>query len=364
MDTKKVSAVGTIEDVSEEQMNVVRRLREVLKERLEAFPDLKTTWSLLRFCRARDFNFEKIKLMLEGFMDFRAEVDYKRVAQLEMSEFKTLTDNYARGYVGYDQEGRVVLLERVALSNVKTIVGNVSKDQIRDYFVNIYERLIHVIFPTLSRIHNKRIDRTVLVIDLEGVNLLKLFDSNLQAFLKFSSKMAQDYYPELLGKSFIVNAPWVFQGVWSIVKIWLDKKTTEKFVFASNNGKDQLAKCMDIRILPRSLGGENDQRITDFTGPWEKDLIDSWEKKSFYLKDRTPEYEYFYTEAERKDVISRNERTSDSQHFGSSLSRRMINFSELDTNNDDSVLQQPKVSSFRVQKLSVSVRNPISRANN
>ena len=182
--------------------------------------------------------------------------------------------------------------------------------------------------------------------------------------MKFSSKMAQDYYPELLGKSFIVNAPWVFQGVWSIVKIWLDKKTTEKFVFASNNGKDQLAKCMDIRILPRSLGGENDQRITDFTGPWEKDLIDSWEKKSFYLKDRTPEYEYFYTEAERKDVINRNEKTSDSQHYGSSLSRRMINFSELDTNNDDSVLQQPKVSSFRVQKLSVSVRNPISRANN
>jgi hypothetical protein len=258
MSQRKVRAEGTLEDVSDEQLMIVRRLQESLKEKFEEFPDLRTTWSLLRFCRARDFNFDKVKLMLENFMEFRSHVDYCKVAQLETSDFKTLTDNYARGYVGHDYEGRVVLLERVAHSKIHNIVGNVSEEQIRNYFINIYERLLYVIFPTLSRIHNKRVDRTVLVIDLADVNLLKLFDSNLKAFLQFSSKMAQDYYPELLGKSFVVNAPWVFKGIWNLVKIWLDKKTSDKFVIESGSGKDKLAQCMDIRIMPRNLGGDND----------------------------------------------------------------------------------------------------------
>ena len=42
----------------------------------------------------------------------------------------------------------------------------------------------------------------------------------LQAVLKIST----DYYPEILGKGFIINAPMIFTGVWAIIKGWLDEK--------------------------------------------------------------------------------------------------------------------------------------------
>ncbi len=341
--SKRDKPKGTMEDASDDQMKVVERLREELKDKFDLFPDLKTTWNLLRFCRARDFHYEKVKLMLENFVKFRIEVDYETVKQNEVDDFKPLTDNYARGYVGYDYEGRLVMVEKVSESKPQNIVGNVTEKQITNYFVQLYERLLYVVFPVLSGIHKKRIDRTVLVIDLGDINLLKMFDSNLKSFLKFSSKMSQDYYPELLGKSFVINAPWVFKGVWSIVKIWLDKKTTDKFVIESGNGRKQLAECMDIRILPTYLGGEQTGPLTDFTGPWKDDLVDSWNRKSFYLKDRSTEYEYFYTKSEQDRVLSQSKHENSLKSF---------NKSEMETmNEDDSVVQQVKISSFRVVKL-------------
>jgi len=346
---KKTRALGTLEDSSPEQLQVVARLRVELKDRLEQFPDLKTTWNLLRFCRARDFDYDRVKLMLENFMDFRTEIDYDRIKQLDMSEFDVLTSNYARGYVGYDYDGRLIMIEKVSQSKPKNIVGVVSEETITNYFVNLYERLLYVIFPVLSKIHNRRIDRTVLIIDLADVNILKLFDSNLKSFLKFSSKMSQDYYPELLGKSFILNAPWVFKGIWSIVKIWLDKKTTDKFVIESGNGKDKLAECMDIRVLPKSLGGECDGPLTDFTGPWKDDLTDSWNRKSFHLRDRTPEYQYYYTESERRALASNNKE----QEKESITSVRSINQTHIESMLDNSVAQEVKVSSFRVVKFGI-----------
>ena len=300
---KRVKAEGTIEDVSDEQMVIVDRLREDLKDQLAQHPDLITTWSLLRFCRARDFHYEKIRLMLEGFMDFRENLDYERIKQLDRAYFKPIIDHYVRGYVGYDYQGRLVMVEKISHSNPHEIFKNVTEDQITEYFVNLYERLLYVIFPVLSLHHNRRIDRTVLIIDLADVNIMKLFDGDLKKFLKFSSKISQDFYPELLGKSFIINAPWIFKGIWSIVKIWLDKKTVDKFVIESGPAADKLAECMDIRILPSYLGGQMTEPLSDFSNVWKDELVDSWNRKSFHLDDRTAEYRFFYTEAERKTIV-------------------------------------------------------------
>ena len=42
------------------------------------------------------------------------------------------------------------------------------------------------------------------------------------------SVMAQDYYPEALGQLLIINAPWTFATVWSIIKGWLGERTRKK----------------------------------------------------------------------------------------------------------------------------------------
>lgn len=59
------------------------------------------------------------------------------------------------------------------------------------------------------------------------------------------SQITQDNYPESLGQLRIVNAPWVFTGVWAIIKVWLDEKTRNKISLVGGNYKEELLKYID-----------------------------------------------------------------------------------------------------------------------
>jgi hypothetical protein len=52
--------------------------------------------------------------------------------------------------------------------------------------------------------------------------------------------MAQDNYPEILGNMFIINAPFLFTGIWAIVKVWIDDKTKEKIKILGSSYKKEL----------------------------------------------------------------------------------------------------------------------------
>jgi hypothetical protein len=64
------------------------------------------------------------------------------------------------------------------------------------------------------------------ILDLKHVSLSNV--SKAYNFIKPASAMAQDNYPEILGNMFIINVPLLFAGIWAIVKVWIDEKTTEK----------------------------------------------------------------------------------------------------------------------------------------
>ncbi len=61
------------------------------------------------------------------------------------------------------------------------------------------------------------------ILDLANVSLGSA--SKAYGFIKPASSMAQDNYPEMLGNMFIVNAPFLFTGIWAIVRVWIDYKT-------------------------------------------------------------------------------------------------------------------------------------------
>ena len=64
--------------------------------------------------------------------------------------------------------------------------------------------------------------------DLKGVSIMSLFFGKIKTFTKIATKIAQDYYPEILGKMFIVNSGFMFRGIWGMVSVWIDKKTQKK----------------------------------------------------------------------------------------------------------------------------------------
>jgi hypothetical protein len=63
-------------------------------------------------------------------------------------------------------------------------------------------------------------------------------------------------YPESLGVVLVHKAPWIFQGIWSIIKGWLDPVVASKIHFTKN--VDELEHFVDRDHIPKELGGDED----------------------------------------------------------------------------------------------------------
>jgi hypothetical protein len=103
-----------------------------------------------------------------------------------------------------------------------------------------------------------------------------MINSKTNALLKSVMGVMQDNYPENLGKSYIVNSPFVFTGVWKIVKNFLDEKTVEK-VSLYSYGQEELLEAIDEDQLIDFLGGKNKMKLTDDRGLWDNyDVFDGY----------------------------------------------------------------------------------------
>jgi len=90
-------------------------------------------------------------------------------------------------------------------------------------------------------------------LDLDGVTLAH---RAMLPFLKAITKIDEDNYPETLGLTVVLNAPWVFHSVlWKIIKPWLDPVVAAKVQVYGSDFKEQLLKDIDADSLPEEYGG-------------------------------------------------------------------------------------------------------------
>ena len=77
-----------------------------------------------------------------------------------------------------------------------------------------------------------------------------------------------------MGKFYIINAPWAFHAVWSIIKPWLDEVTVNKIDILGAAYKEKLLAQIPAENLPDFFGGtckcEGGCSLSD-AGPWNPD---------------------------------------------------------------------------------------------
>jgi hypothetical protein len=89
--------------------------------------------------------------------------------------------------------------------------------------------------------------------DLKGVGITKV--SSVYSYVKQASAISQNYYPERLGRLYLINAPWGFSGVFNVVKGWLDPVTVEKIHVLGSNYQKELLSQVPAENLPKLFGG-------------------------------------------------------------------------------------------------------------
>lgn len=117
-----------------------------------------------------------------------------------------------------------------------------------------YERLQRDRLPVCCVKQQELVETSCTIMDLKNVGVSQFW--KVSSYVQQASKIGQHYYPETMGRFFIINSPYIFTTVWSVVKNWLDPVTTSKIQILGSNYVPELQKQLSLDNLPAFLGGK------------------------------------------------------------------------------------------------------------
>ncbi|KAK7426314.1 phosphatidylinositol transfer protein csr1 [Neonectria magnoliae] len=215
---------------------------------------------VLRFLRARKWDVEKALVMLVSTMNWRhtdmhVDDDIMRngdgAAIIDEKDAKSPTKQVSQDVLaqlrmgksflhGTDKSGRPICVVRVRLHKQ----GEQCEASLERYTVYIIETARMVLEPP--------VDTACVIFDMTGFSMANMDYTPV----KFMIKCFEANYPESLGAVLVHKAPWVFQGIWKIIRGWLDPVVASKVHFTNN--KTELEEFIEPKHIIKELEGDED----------------------------------------------------------------------------------------------------------
>lgn len=187
------------------------------------------------------------------------------------------------------QDGRPLYIEQLGKIDLPAMYQITTQDRMLSNLVVEYEKLADPRLPAASRKAGVLLETCCTVMDLKGVGLTKL--NQVYQYVQQASGVLQNYYPERLGKLYVINAPWGFSSAFAIVKRFLDPVTVAKIHILGSGYVSELLGQIPAENLPKAFGGscvcEKGCEFSDL-GPW-KDP--QWTRPPKWAKDEAPNKE-------------------------------------------------------------------------
>ena len=104
--------------------------------------------------------------------------------------------------------------------------------------------------------------------------------------VKFMIKCFEANYPESLGSVLVYKSPWIFQGIWKIIRGWLDPVVASKVHFASH--VEEVQAFIPRKQIMKELGGDEDYTYK-YIEPLENEnaQMEDWESRDKIIAERT-----------------------------------------------------------------------------
>ncbi|KAM3752183.1 hypothetical protein ACB098_04G169300 [Castanea mollissima] len=192
-----------------------------------------------RFLRARDLNVEKASALFLKYLKWRQT--FVPNGSISPSELPHEIAQNKMFIQGFDKTGRPIAV----VFGARHFQTKVGIEEFKRYVVYGLDKLCSRMPPGQEKF--------VFIADLEGWGYS---NSDIRAYLGALS-ILQDFYPERLGKVFIIHASYIFMTVWKIVYPFIDKNTKKKILFVENKSlKSTLLEEIDESQLPEIYGGQ------------------------------------------------------------------------------------------------------------
>ncbi|KAJ8758496.1 hypothetical protein K2173_000217 [Erythroxylum novogranatense] len=198
--------------------------------------------TLLRFLVARSMNPEKAAKMFVQWHKWRST--FVPNGFFPDCEVQDELDSRKILLQGLSKDGHPLLI-------VKVRNHTPSKDQLQ------FKRfVVHLLDKTIaSAIKGREIgnEKLIAILDLHQITYKNVDVRGLITGFQF----LQAYYPERLGKLFVLNMPRFFVSVWKMVSRFLEKATLEKIVIlTSEEERKGMLREIGGEVVPEEYGGQ------------------------------------------------------------------------------------------------------------
>lgn len=236
-----------------------------------------------RFLRARNHDVAKAKAMFMTHIQWRKEFGVDELDHFVFQERDAMISLYPQGYHKIDKLGRPIYIQHLGQVNIKKIYEITTEERMLKFHVQEYERCIQYIMPACSKIAGKHIEQTFAILDVKGVGIKQV--SSVKQMLGKLTTLDSNNFPEMLGKTCIINAPPGFGMIYGMVKPFLDARTRAKVEVCPKDYLPSLLKWVEPENLPRYLGGTSDATLIDDAGPWNDPQIRAEIEEDIALRD-------------------------------------------------------------------------------
>lgn len=230
-----------IDQINEVEKTKISLLRAKLEIQDPSSKELDDS-TMRRFLRARELDVEKACTMLLKYLKWRRNfVPNGYISEAEVPNELAQKKLFMQGT---DKNGRPIIV-LFGAKHFQNKIGGI--DEFKRFLVYALDKLCS------RSSQGKGKDKFAVIGDVEGWGYC---NSDIRAYLAALSTL-QDYYPERLGKVFLIHVPYIFMTAWKIIFPFIDNNTKQKIVFVENKRlKATLLEDIDENQLPEIYGGK------------------------------------------------------------------------------------------------------------
>ncbi|XP_077241133.1 sec14 cytosolic factor-like isoform X2 [Tasmannia lanceolata] len=197
--------------------------------------------TVLRFLVARSMDTEKAAKMFVQWKEWRA--GFVPLGYIPENE------------IPHELAARKIFLQSPSKDGHPIVIVQAYKHFIPTDHLQFKKFVVHMLDKTIaSGIKEKEMgnEKLVAILDLQHLTYKNLDARGLITGFQF----LQAYYPERLAKLYILNMPWIFVSVWSMVSRFLEKATLQKvMIVKSEEEKRRFISEIGEDSLPEEYSG-------------------------------------------------------------------------------------------------------------
>jgi len=252
-------------EMDEYEKRMMCRLREKFAGKDGAISD---TYALMfvRSYRPENDGEEVTLKQYQYMLDKRKELNIDEILDSDPEGYENYNEILQCGLLGTSKCGRPVYYERLGAAEPRRM-RKYGFDNIERCHIRMQEE-IRIQKEAISKAKGLWMYKHIVVLDMAGFSFGHMSPDivrKLRSLMSLDSKV----WPESLKKLLIVNAPWIFQKAWSLVKGILHPCTQQKISIIGSNKKkllEILTEIIDIENIPSFLGGQNEQELSGVCG--------------------------------------------------------------------------------------------------